>query len=182
VYVLSFEVDEAKIMINRFPVPNRNQAFSLVEVVIAVGIMALGIVAILGLLPHGLAMTKKTSDLTYQTRIFQQLLSEYQSLAWSTMQTNSAGGTVEKRYFDYQGVEILSGSNPRQELFISYVAEVEIDPLAVSLPSVTGNPPANDNLRRLIVRIAPTPNKDFDFAGAGPRSFATYSAHLAKMN
>ena len=154
--------------------------FSLVEVVIAVGIMALGLVAVLGLLPHGLAMTKKTSDLTYQTRIFQHLLSEYQSMPWEALEGASTGGGAQLRYFDYQGIELTSNSTDQQEILLSYVASVDINPSPVELPHVNGQSRANDHLRRLVVRIAATPNRDFDFKKAGARSYATYSACLAR--
>lgn len=151
--------------------------FSLVEVVIAVGIMALGITAILGLLPHGLAMTKKTADLTYQTRIFQQILSEYQAKPWSQITGGIAGGAEPLRYFDYEGIELRNG----QEALLSFVAQIELPSSPVTLPS-TATPAPNDNLRRLLVRIAATPDRNFDFERAGRKTCATYSALLAKTN
>ena len=159
--------------------PSSGGGFSLVEVVIAVGIMALGIVAVLGLLPHGLAMTKKTSDLTYQTRIFQHLLSEYQSMPWEELEPTSSGGG-QARIFDYQGIELGSGSTSQQELFASYVAKVEIASDPVELPHVNGQSVTNQHLRRLVVRIAATPNREFDFDKATARSYSTYSAYLAR--
>lgn len=158
-----------------------SHGFSLVEVVIAVGIMAVGIVAVLGLLPHGLAMTKKTSDLTYQTRIFQHLLSEYQSMSWSALEAGtSGGGAAQQRLFDYQGIELTSASTNQQQQFISYVASIEISPNPVELPHTNGQPKGNEHLRRLVVRIAATPDVGFDFEQASPRSFSTYSAYLAR--
>ena len=151
------------------------EGFSLVEVVIAVGIMALGITAVLGLLPHGLAMTKKTADLTYQTRIFQQILSEYQAMPWTEIVRGVGNG--ERRSFDYEGIELRGG----QEQLLSYVAEVELENKAVSLPSTT-NPPPNDNLRRLIVKIAATPNSNYKFETIGTKKYAAYSALLARTN
>lgn len=155
-------------------ISKRNPGFSLVEVVIAVGIMAVGITAILGLLPHGLAMTKKTADLTYQTRIFQQILSEHQAMPWAQLVAGRSGGN---RHFDYEGIELEGG----QENMLSFVAEIEIGTIPISLPSQTSAPP-NENLRRMVVKIAATPNKDFNFERVGRKAFATYSATLARTN
>ena len=53
---------------------NSKAGFSLVEVVLAVGIMAMGVVTILGLLPHGMEMSRKTANEQAETRIVDQLV------------------------------------------------------------------------------------------------------------
>lgn len=146
--------------------------FSLVEVVMAVGIVAISALAVVGLLPHGLAVTKKTGDLTYQTRIFQQIVSEHQAMPWSLITGTGAG--KDKRLYDYQGVELTGG----QSGLTSFVVETEVVNDGVNLPGGT----ENENLRRLVVRIANSTSSSYSFNSNQPGTVAIYSTLLAKTN
>jgi uncharacterized protein (TIGR02598 family) len=144
----------------------RNSAFSLVEVVLAVGIMAVGVVTILGLLPHGMEMSRKTANEQAETRIVDQLVGEAQASDWETMGgvvTNSQGIT---RFFDDQGLIIPSSSDSVSEL-LTYVARVRMSDSdeatsGMQLPS-KNNKATNKNLRRVLVEVAATPDQSFNF-------------------
>lgn len=152
-----------------------SNGFSLVEVVIALAIAAVGIVSILGLLPHSLETIKKTGNLTSEARILQKIAGEYNLGGWN----ETAGTTSEVQYFDDQGVEVKT-TDPDFETRFVYVAELNVPALDTRLPSTSGGV-VEQNLRRVIVKIAPVPVRDFNFEAAPENSFRTYTLLVAKM-
>lgn len=137
------------------------RGFSLVEVVLATGIMALGVITILGLLPHGLEMTRKTANEQAETRIVDQIVGELQSADWSGLQSQI--GTPQRRYFDDQGLEITqSGNGGDFNTLLTYVVEVTLPQLDVKLPS-NGTAAPNQNLRRVIIKMIAAPMMNFNF-------------------
>jgi uncharacterized protein (TIGR02598 family) len=175
------------------PLSNRFSAaaFSLVEVVLAVGIMALGVVTILGLLPHGMEMSRKTANELAENRILDALVGDIQSMDWTylELQTNKGGPlTAANRLFDDQGLEIREG-DPEAEVALSYVARVEVPTGDVSLPTNAATSrlnhngaPGNPNLRRVTVKIASVPLKTFNFDEPPPGvTYKTFTQLVAKM-
>jgi uncharacterized protein (TIGR02598 family) len=78
-------------------------AFTLVEVTLAVGVVAVGLVAILALFPLGLRATRSALDDTQMATIAEEFISKYQQAAlsstnyanfgnWTTTLTNYASG------------------------------------------------------------------------------------------
>lgn len=134
------------------------RGFSLVEVVLAVGIMALGVVTILGLLPHGMEMSRKTANEQAETRILDQIVGELQTTNWDSV------GQFGKqtRYFDDQGLEITNG-NQDFDVLLSYVAEVNVPDADVKLPTNRDGVDVNHNLRRVMVKLISKPLRNFDF-------------------
>jgi uncharacterized protein (TIGR02598 family) len=159
-----------KNQINRSTLSNavalRNAGFSLVEVVLAVGIMALGVVTILGLLPHGMEMSRKTANEQAETRIVDQLIGEVQAADWTTMSgiVSASSSKVILKYFDDQGLELGAGSGNLDDLV--YLARVrlldnsEID-RGARIPSTSNL--ANPFLRRVQVEVAVTQDQQFNF-------------------
>lgn len=137
--------------------------FSLVEVVLATGIMALGVVTILGLLPHGLELTRKTANEQAETRIVDLIVGELQTLNWESMNV----GQKQKRFFDDQGLELLASQASGQEfdMMLNYVVEVNIPQLDVRLPTNDndGQRQINQSLRRVIIKMISAPLRDFNF-------------------
>jgi uncharacterized protein (TIGR02598 family) len=145
---------------------SRNAGFSLVEVVLAVGIMALGVVTILGLLPHGMEMSRKTANEQAETRIVDQLISEVQAADWSTMSgiVGSSNGSGVLKYFDDQGLELGTGSGNLDNLV--YLARVRLlnaneITQGARIPSTSNL--ANPFLRRVQVEVAVTQDQQFNF-------------------
>jgi uncharacterized protein (TIGR02598 family) len=151
-------------------------AFSLVEVVIAMAIAAVGIVSILGLLPHSLETIKKTGNLTSEARIMQKIAGEYNLGGW----TEGAGATTVYQYFDDQGIEV-ERSDPGFENRFVYVVRLDVPALNLSLPSAGGAGAIEQNLRRVIVKIAAVPVLDFNFDAAAANTYQTYTLLVAKM-
>jgi uncharacterized protein (TIGR02598 family) len=155
-------------------------AFSLIEVVLAVAIMALGVVTILGLLPHGLEVTRKTANELAESRIVDTILGDLQAMDWTKL--NDAAGDAEvvgSRFFDDQGLVINKGDEELPAI-LSYVADVQIPELDVHLPTNAANPADNSNLRRVIIRVAATPKQDIDLQNPGGVAVHTYTQLIAR--
>src|SRR5687768_10397671 len=97
------------------------RGFSLVEVVLAVGVVAFAFVAILGLIPAGLTQFRQAMDTSVCAQIAQRVIMDAQQTDFETLvdgkdpaskQTNMTFrgakiGQSELRYFDEQGDEIV---------------------------------------------------------------------------
>lgn len=144
----------------------RYPAFSLVEVVLAVGIMALGVVTILGLLPHGLEMSRKTANEMAETRIVEHIIGELQNSNWAMLDDPNFSSQI--RYFDDQGLELPNLGSAEARFSLSYVARVEIPPADVLLPTNAPNPQPSGHLRRVSIRLIAAPLPDFNFDSPTP--------------
>ena len=136
--------------------------FSLPEVTIAVGIAALGLVALLGLLPQGLEMARRTGELAVRRQIVEDILRDFEQASWRDLDATSSQG-VRSRFYDDQGTVVNSGSPT-----MTYVASVEVTgagAAAVQLPQGGGASPLGGEsyLRRVTIKIANTSNAQFDF-------------------
>jgi uncharacterized protein (TIGR02598 family) len=157
--------------------------FSLVEVVLAVGIMALGVVTILGLLPHGLEMSRKTANEQAETRIVDQIVGELQASEWTTLGgvtgPGNVGGIVLQ--YDDQGLRTLEGA------LTTYVARVMMvddneSTTGMEVPSNGGGAAFNPNLRRVRIDVAAAQNADFDFDNPPPAApVKRFTSLVAKM-
>ena len=148
--------------------------FSLVETTIAVAIAALGIVSLLGLLPQGMEMSRKTTNIAAESRIMQNIVSDLQASDWS--QIASAAGI---RTYDDQGVRLSSQADDTR--WISYVAKVEFAPAGSTMPGA-GAAAADPYLQRVIVRTAESSTPTFDFASVDSSRYKTRSFLLAKTH
>lgn len=80
--------------------------FSLVEVTIAIGVMAVALVPVVSLLPIGLDSYRRAVEASVGTQIVQRVVSDLQQSNFSTI--TSTDGMVKQfplRYFDDQGSE-----------------------------------------------------------------------------
>lgn len=168
-------------------VPIRSRSylgFSLVEVALAVAIAAVGIITLLGLMPEGLEMSRKTGLLTLNSNILEQIIRDLENTQFRLLPVQGAGtgtgsgtggGTVmqqrSRRYFDDQGQQVGEGSKA-----IIFVAEIDFSQPA-SLPKTERQQP---NLRRVIIRIANTGNPAFEFNPGNQIAYTTYNHLLAR--
>ena len=82
--------------------------FSLVEVVIAVGIVAFAFIPLLGLVPMGLNASRQAIDTTVEAQIIQQMTSEALQTDFSTLSTLNNSALL---YFDANGNVTSSASS-----------------------------------------------------------------------
>jgi len=145
---------------------NAQSGFSLVEVALSVAIAALAIITLLGLLPQGLDMSRKTGMLAFNSNIFDHIIRDIENTKWSAMPVGK-----NKKYFNEQGVEVPSDSKQ-----IVFVAEVDLQQQA-PLPQTEA---LQNYLNRVVVRIANTGNVNFTFGKNNKASYATFCYLVAK--
>jgi uncharacterized protein (TIGR02598 family) len=78
-------------------------AFSLIEVVIAIGIFAFAIVPIIGLLGSGMGTLKDSMSDTVRTDIARRIVGEYQRMPYSSL-------VASTNFFDSEGVRLASSN------------------------------------------------------------------------
>lgn len=140
--------------------------FSLVEVALSVAIAALAIITLLGLLPQGLEMSRKTGLLTSNSNILEQIIRDLENAQYSLIPTKK-----EKKYFNDQGAEVKATSKE-----ITFVAEIDFEQQA-SLPQ---SETTQKHLRRVIVRVATTSDAAYKFDPNNRASYATFNHLVAR--
>ncbi len=141
--------------------------FSLVEVALAVAIAALAIITLLGLLPQGLEMARKTSVITNNSSILEQIIRNLENMQWSDI---PATGTASKYYTD-EGLEVASDSKE-----ISFVAQIDYQQQATLPQAETLEP----YLRRVIIRVATTSSPNYQFSTTNKMSYVVFNHLIAK--
>lgn len=157
------------------------RGFTLIEVVVAVGIVATVFVAFMGMLPLGMDTMREAGAITTQARISQKLIGEMQQTDWRKAGDSSNSiidaFSSELRYFDEYGNETTKVDES------IYQAKVEISEGGTkAAPSLPGARP-NDYLRQVIVKIAYAPpglEIDFSDEAENPK-FKRYVAMIADM-
>ena len=150
--------------------------FSLVEVTLAVAIAALALITLLGLLPQGLEMSRKTSQLTNNSNILEQIIRDLENAQYSTLPAAKV-----RRYFNDQGSEVQQGDDN-----ITFVAEIDPEQLAflpladaqMSYANAFNN--NRGNLRRVVIRVATTSSPDFQFGENNRVSYSIFNHLIAK--
>jgi uncharacterized protein (TIGR02598 family) len=151
---------------NAMPRPQRlARGFSLVEVVMAVAIAALGIITVLGLIPGSLASIREASEITSRSRIIAAISSDIQMADWGA----NTGGTgtwsgvdaflIRKWSFDDQA-NLLSEGDGDLASQQAYLARVRRPEQQVTLSGQTG---LNPDLINLYVDIATVNDPGFGF-------------------
>lgn len=182
--VFSFLHSTSRIIMNASKQPNSKptpRGFTLIEVVVAIGIVATVFIAFMGMLPLGMDTMREAGAITTQARISQQLIGELQLTDWrkkgetsNSVLEDINASTV--RYFDEYGNE----SNSQTDSI--YQAMVEISEGEKSAPNLPGSKP-NDYLRQVTVKVAyAPPGMDMDFSDSieSPK-YKRYVAMIADM-
>jgi len=117
-----------------------HSGFSLVEVTLALGIVAFGLIAIFGLLPSGLNLVRESAEEATAVNIMGSIASRLQA------GKNLPSGTtpIERYYYDGEGLELPSASSGEAE----YLAVIGLQ--VTSLPrmaTIRVFSPANNSSR-----------------------------------
>jgi uncharacterized protein (TIGR02598 family) len=147
--------------------------FSLIETVLALGIMGLAITALLGLLPHGIEMSHKAANMSAMSRIMDSVQSRLASNSFEALKLFD----TETIHFDDQGVAIEDGGDLRSS---SYVVRVKPGGSSVNAMLPGGNLPET-TLLRFQVQIAATPNTEFNFDSAPRNAYESMPVLIAPL-
>jgi uncharacterized protein (TIGR02598 family) len=147
--------------------------FSLVETVMALGIMGLAITALLGLIPQGIEMSRKAGHASAQARIMDTIATRLANMPWYVNPDVPAPLSAidqqdnQRMLFDDQGVQVQRNSTASPAVYVARVLVHGSGP-GPTLPGAANPQPL---LRTVEVQIAATPNDKFDFEKANPRTY-----------
>ena len=85
-------------------VRKKRSGFSLVEITVALGIIAFAFVSIFGLLPSGLTTFRRAMDISIGSQIIQRLINDAQQTDFENLKT-----LPTPQYFDGDGVKVEEG-------------------------------------------------------------------------
>lgn len=122
----------------------RLQGFSLVEVVMALGIMSFALMGIVGLLPAGLSQFRQAVDVTTKAQISQELTSMVQRTEFSDLSEFGTEGSPKISYYDSEGAEL---DDAKKDTY-AYMAKTYVANLTQLLSPTwdgsAGGPPLNN--------------------------------------
>lgn len=148
------------------PHMNHARAFSLVEVTLALAVIALTIVPLLALLPVGLNSHCDAMDSMVGAQILQRVSADIQETDFDTLipSNQTSPYILPMRYFDDQANELEAAAGVRLYDVRTTVAKPSPVPLGQHL---------SDNLATIKIEIASNPAKGTDPFGSG-RSHTFY--------
>ena len=122
-------------------------AFSLIEVTIALGILAFALVGIMGLMPVGLRTMGDAIDDNSSSLIARRLVGEARQSSLDALITN----TFTTRYFDFEGQEVASASSPLSVYMANTTVSAQSSNLALVSITVSKN---NSGNRTFVSHVA----------------------------
>jgi uncharacterized protein (TIGR02598 family) len=156
----------------------RPNAFSLIEVTIAVAITAVALVSLMGMLPQGTALMKRATDTAIEARIHQQIVGEVLLTEWDSKEQFDNN----RRGYDDQGIHIATNgsvfASGRNKEHIVYQARIRLPAGHVTLPGGS----VDENLQLVLVDVTNRREESFDYdAAENSRHVNTYQSVIAKM-
>ena len=167
------------------PSPVRRRAgFSLVEIVLAVGVVSFAFVAILGLIPAGLTQFRQAIDTTVCAQIAQRVIGDAQQADYDTLidRTGLPANPTdwddftfvapkvvapEFRYFDERGVEVIPSSkaarenptalSPQEKVAVVYHVLMRVMPQS-RVPKTIGGTGGGQEVATVTVQVAYNPS------------------------
>ena len=155
--------------------PGKSAGFTLVEIAIAIGILAVALVALMGMLPAGLSNFRKAMDTSITAQIAQRILLDMQQADFDKVidtQTSDkqdlsnlanftftapTRGSQEFRFFDAQGNELITADGKTltasQKPLLIYQVLTRIMPLAPQ----PANPTASGIVSLVTIQVARNP-------------------------
>jgi uncharacterized protein (TIGR02598 family) len=171
------------------PLPNSSRlpaarGFSLVEVTLALAIVATVLVALLALLPYGMDQVREAKSTLIQSRIANELVGEIQVADWGSEPGYSklAGYHEEIRRYDAEGTLITDAKDKSAQDTI-YKAKIEVPNEPAHLPGQQGRTEGR-YLRRLTVKVAYAPgDREVDFNSKKiPAPFRMFTSEVVKLS
>ena len=131
--------------------------FSLVEIVVAVGIVATVMVALLGMIPTGLNTVNEAAHTMSEIRIAQQVLGEVQLTDWREIEQWESDGPY---FYDLEGTKLETEDSNK----VVYTCEVEVGEPAPMLGSRRINP----YMKRITVKVSNKRGGPINFSDNAP--------------
>ena len=160
----------------RQPPGRRSAGYSLVEVMVAVGIVSFGIIAMVSMMPSGLSTFRNSMDRSISSQIAQRIVNEARQTDFATLTNFTDNSTTSYKYFTDEGDETTIGAANQ-----IYVARVDI----VKQVSVPGASIPNQNMAQVRVRIANRPRVTTALQGnattSNSPSVTDFTALIPKM-
>ena len=140
--------------------------FTLVEVVLALAIVATAFIAVLGLLPAGLSQSRQAADSTVVAAIFEDL---HNRLQGQRLQTGTA--SFSPAYFDDHGLLIPPDAGPSEQARRLYRADVRIG-------AWKDKPAGTSGLRPVTLELSwpVNPTTGQALGPGNPKTLVTYTA------
>ncbi len=139
----------------------RISAFSLVEVMIAMGVVSFSFITLMGLLGVGAVNFHNANRTAISTQIAQQVINEAQQSDFSDLITppgkttpSTTAFTNAVRYFDDAGNEIVNSAEYKNAI---YQVNTRITPTTVLPQGTTTTPTTNSCLAYVTVQVANNP-------------------------
>jgi uncharacterized protein (TIGR02598 family) len=160
----------------------RRHAFSLIEVSMAMAIVATILMALLALLPYGMDNIRDAKNTQIVSRIGNEIVSEIQAVDWGLgvdlIKLRSYDNQV--RLYDAEGILISTESNTEADPIYQALIDVDVNPLR--LP---GSATISDYIRKVTIKVAYAPDKiqvDWNSTTVPPpyKIFVTDVAMLAR--
>ena len=147
----------------------RSSGFSLVEVVMALGIISFAIVPLVGMMPIGLSNFRGSMDRSVSTQIAQLIINEARQAGFANLSLWQGN-----RYFTDEGEETTAESATKV-----YVVRTDVT-AKVEVPSAE-SAFSNASLAQVRVRVANSPTGAISVAtGTGP-NVQDFTAYIPKM-
>ena len=129
---------------------SRPAAFTLAEVMIALGIVASVMVGMMGMVPHAVKSIRESNSLTVMGRIAQEVIGDIQMSQWDQIDQDYAEKTFK---FDNEGL-VFEG---KQGQLASYEARVKLPQETVNISTKADLAFSPDVLRKIEVTVEFTP-------------------------
>ena len=151
--------------------------FSLIEVTLAIGIIAFAFVSLLALLPAGLTTFRNAVDTGNESRIVQSFVSKVLATDFENVQaTLDFGASKEIFYFDEEGSEVDSSVKPiaSRKTARIYEAKLFVEPPVVPTTVAAGSFQYAVNVVVVFANMSSPAAKQFDENTASLASLRSY--------
>jgi uncharacterized protein (TIGR02598 family) len=157
--------------------------FSLVEVTIAMGIVASVMMALLALLPFGMDSIRDAKNTLVTSRIANEMVTELQSIDWGQQNAFLESYSREIFYFDSEGTRLKSKDGPDMAYRVQVtIKSPEKNPILPGVNAAQNGAP-RDYRREAEIKVAFAPEgREVNFAATGSNlPYRQYNTILAKL-
>lgn len=134
--------------------------FTLAEITLSVGIAAVCLLPLLGLMPYGLDSLRQSANRQAEARMTQTVVSSYQMATWVSQNASGSREIVlqdKTFFFDQTGTELSSASDP-ERMYVVQAKVLEEPDINKDPTRLKGDSSRNPYLRVLRLRFTDRPD------------------------